>query len=199
MMRRADWDTMPIGRRLTFAFVWTLIFFSLSSMLLGDSPVVGLIMLSIIFPAMAVIQVWIWNWYSADKPPLPGTQGIDQAAQAMAEGLVAPAPPIFVADREGVDVIVFETIEEAEGFIEPADVASDDVAFDGRGRRLSARLEGRRTRLSVSEESTDARNELVRRIRAFLQAIGTETPPPTGDWDLFVRLAARSIADWMRD
>lgn len=111
-----------------------------------------------------------------------------------------PLPPIFVADAEGVDLAIFRSVATAEGFIEPADILNRDaVVFDGLGRRLTATLDGRRTRLALPEQAKPHDPELVQRIRSLSEAasLGVEADTESRDWTAFVDSAASAIEEWM--
>jgi len=114
----------------------------------------------------------------------------------MGNGLPAP---IFVTDAEEVDVFVFRSVAEAEGFIELPDVvAGDVVAFDRLGRRLSVGRRGRRTVLSVSEGAQARDPYLVTAIRRLADAAALPIDRSPDDWDSFVESAARAIGAWMQ-
>lgn len=53
-----------------------------------------------------------------------------------------PTPPIVV-DENG-DLTIFNSVAEAEGHLEPVDVANDEyVAYDAKGRRLRLEIDPR--------------------------------------------------------
>lgn len=120
--------------------------------------------------------------------------GIDRGKKAGSG--VRPTPPIFVTDRNGVDVAVFYSIAEAEGFMEPVDVkAGEFVVFDAKGRHLDIAIDRGRTIVTVSNE-IERRAELVARINDFLEAVGASVETSLKDWERFVKAAALRIHEW---
>lgn len=120
-------------------------------------------------------------------------------ASPVAEGMVdIVTPPIFVADMNGLDVIVFRSAPEAEAFIEPPDVIHNDViAFDGLGRRLGVELHGTRTRIFVPDDSANSSTELLTRIRRLSNAENLHIDASPDEWETFIEAATTAIESWM--
>jgi hypothetical protein len=74
---------------------------------------------------------------------------------------------------DGYDVMVFETVEAAERFVEPPDV-DDGVTYDAEGRLLAFETDGRRTSLHERESEPTHERELRDAITRAMLAAGTE-------------------------
>lgn len=113
--------------------------------------------------------------------------------------MVVAQPPIYVADREGVDIAVFPTVKDAERYIEPIDAVNQEyVVYDVRGRILAVSVDGSHTILAASSEEMFL-EELVARINDYLLGLGEvdKVRQPT-DLVQFVREAASVIWDSQR-
>jgi len=81
-------------------------------------------------------------------------------------------PPIIVS--EGGDVDVFESIEDAEKYLEPIDVkAGRFKAFDCEGRSLLLHPTTPRVSIDAEEETPTHEEELTLLLRRFLRQVGT--------------------------
>jgi hypothetical protein len=67
-------------------------------------------------------------------------------------------PPIFV---HGDDLLTFESVEEAESYLEPVDVHPDEQGYDSEGRLLEVVVRGEVRRGWISIDQSHARVELV--------------------------------------
>jgi hypothetical protein len=68
-------------------------------------------------------------------------------------------PPIFV---QSDDLHAFNSVAEAEAYLEPADVRPDDRAYDSQGRLLRVKVRGEGRSGAVAVEEGDARVVLER-------------------------------------
>jgi len=91
-------------------------------------------------------------------------------------GPTEPVPPIFVF--EGDDLSVHDSVEGAEGFLEPPDVREGIyVAFDSQGRVLTVELDGQRTVLTPAEDSPQ---QFEAKLRDYLRAVDEPKGSETG-------------------
>ncbi len=106
-----------------------------------------------------------------------------------------PVPPIFVVPTDGGgDLFVYFSVREAEGDLEPIDVANDEYQlFDVEGRELLASVKGRRT--LVSSTGRQAKHVLTEHLRRFFQAADIQTPHQP-DWRSFAEASAAAIKGW---
>ena len=88
--------------------------------------------------------------------------------------------------------VVRETIEEASGFMEPADVSNGDydAVYDETGLLLRPEVEDRQVRLVPT--GTADYSDLVRRLSDWCQSNGVSLDPESGDFPVQV---ARTIAE----
>jgi len=77
--------------------------------------------------------------------------------------------PIIVDAKS--EILLFDTIETAEGYLEPIDVQNYeyDAAYDSEGRLLSITVSGKHTQIALTEEKPEHAIELERKLRDFLQ------------------------------
>lgn len=85
-------------------------------------------------------------------------------------------PPIIVDDNG--DMVIFESLDEAQKYIEPTDVDSGDcLAFDSEGRLLRAEVVTRalilrRVRLQPAEQEPTHAGLLRSRLVEFFERLG---------------------------
>jgi len=79
-------------------------------------------------------------------------------------------PPIIVVDD--TDIMMFESIKEAEQGIEPVDAkAGDFVAYDAEGRVLRFDATHWRVTIKAPEDVPSGRSDLEIALRAYLKAL----------------------------
>lgn len=95
-------------------------------------------------------------------------------------------PPIIV-DSQG-DLLLFESVEKAERYLEPIDIEGELVPiFDSEGRRLVARIvpdkigwwgQTAKVTLSLAEEEAANETDLRMLLIEFLNKVRAESPNP---------------------
>jgi hypothetical protein len=88
-------------------------------------------------------------------------------------------PPLIIA--EGLDVTMYDSIEEAELHLE-ADIVetSEFIGYDAAGRPLRIDTEGERVVITPGEPSSAHRERLETLLRECLEAMGWIRPRPMG-------------------
>jgi hypothetical protein len=82
-----------------------------------------------------------------------------------------PRPPIFILEE--LDVAVFDSMEDAERFLEPWQIKKGGGRiFDADGRLIRAEVSGYRVVLTLAEERPSHAHELEDVLRRYLKAIG---------------------------
>jgi hypothetical protein len=114
----------------------------------------------------------------------------------MAGLLMSPVPPIFLVGSNDVDVTVFPSISEAEGFMEAVDVEHHEYeAYDGLARRLQLRVRGYDVKIAgVLDESNEG--IFKDKVARFLAAIGHPIVPNELTLEEFVRSSYSTISVW---
>jgi hypothetical protein len=96
--------------------------------------------------------------------------------------------PIII-DNFG-DLLIFESVEKAERYLEPVDVENGEYqAFDRTGRRVRLSTDGLRVRVGPVEEGAPQVEHLRQVLQRFLSAVGVP-----GDW-----LAPAGLDDLVRE
>jgi hypothetical protein len=83
-------------------------------------------------------------------------------------------PPIFLWEPN--DLLVFDSVEKAEAFVEPPDVKAG-IAYDAEGRLLAFEANGRRTLLREREREPTHGAELRSAITQASLAVGAQIDP----------------------
>ncbi len=82
-----------------------------------------------------------------------------------------PSLPIFVV--EGHDVGVYQSLDRAEGALEPIDVSAQIyTGYDALGRRLNIETDGKSTFIQLAEGQPSGATELEQVLREHLEALG---------------------------
>jgi len=85
-------------------------------------------------------------------------------------------PPIIAVDSSG-DVLIFDSVQSAERYLEPIDVLHGEyVIYDARGCELTASLAPRGRGITIAEREPARRRqpELRQHLIAFLAAAGED-------------------------
>ena len=89
-------------------------------------------------------------------------------------------PPVIISESGDVDV--FESVEDAEKYLEPVDVrAGRFVAFDSEGRSLLLYPTSPRISIALAEETPSHAEELSVLLKRFLGQVGVAHPSLESD------------------
>lgn len=85
--------------------------------------------------------------------------------------VMTPTPPIFVV--EDIDIGIFDSLEDAQRFLEPWSIkARAGKIYDAEGRLIEAKADNTRVTLFLAEDMPLHADELTSFLRRFLQVIG---------------------------
>jgi hypothetical protein len=119
-------------------------------------------------------------------------------------GTDEPIAPIFLV--EGDDVIILDSLVDAQNFVEPQDV-DVGIAHDARGRRLQVTTDGTSTFISLAESEPSRPAELEAVLRRYLKWLGDPAASMPGcDLSCLVEASRRYVVappgrrfqDWVR-
>ena len=80
-------------------------------------------------------------------------------------------PPVIIV--EGDDILMFESADAAERYLEPVDVAAGTYsAYDAEGRKLEILTDGRIVQVLSSEQEPSHQRTLVETLHRSLSLIG---------------------------
>jgi len=91
-------------------------------------------------------------------------------------------PPIIIVDRDGVDLVVYGSIYDAELHLEAVDVLNNEyVGYDADGRLLRLRARQRDVTIELAEDQPTHGRELINAIQTYLSASGYSAGPRSVD------------------
>ena len=86
--------------------------------------------------------------------------------------MTVPIPPIFVVDRQGVDLSVYASIADAELDLETIDVNNNEYfGYDSEGRLLELKTVHNKVVITPVEDRPSHVSDLSGSLREFLKAV----------------------------
>ena len=106
----------------------------------------------------------------------------------------AQTGPVIVVDNSGIDLVIFDSVDEAQGYLEPIDIQNNEyVVYDSRGRLFKLCTHKNKVVLTMPENPEVRYMQLLDSLKQFLTATGKSTELAHNNDVLMLIDACRSL------